>query len=258
MKMSAALPTRRHQFSGMLNIVRFNWPKYAAAIAVMGGALFMLLVVGDDPIVVAVSACAAVAAAGMMCVSLAVSHWVYDRSEIADWSFIPPLLADRPCTWTNVHSGFDETTVHLRRLFPGSQATVIDLFDARAMTERSIHRARRAYPPSRGALAAQPHSLPVASDSQNAVFMLFAAHEVRSLETRRQLFCEAFRVLAPGGRAVLVEHTRDLANGLAFGPGYWHFFPNRQWRWLVEQAGFTLRSESRITPLVRCYVLEKP
>lgn len=55
---------------------------------------------------------------------------------------------------------------------------------------------------------------------------------------------------------MLVEHVRDLANALAFGPGCLHFYSERTWQreWLA--AGFRCRQHFRITRFVRGFVLE--
>jgi hypothetical protein len=56
---------------------------------------------------------------------------------------------------------------------------------------------------------------------------------------------------------VVVEHLRDLANTLAFGPGALHFLPRREWLRLAAASGLALHDEARLTPFVRAFFLAR-
>jgi SAM-dependent methyltransferase len=72
---------------------------------------------------------------------------------------------------------------------------------------------------------------------------------------RAALFAELRRVCAPGGRVVIVEHLRDAANFLAFGPGFFHFLPRRVWT--EEPRGcLALVGELPLTPFLRAFCYE--
>jgi hypothetical protein len=72
---------------------------------------------------------------------------------------------------------------------------------------------------------------------------------------RVRWFAEARRCLASGGRVVLVEHLRDLANFAAFGPGFIHFHSAGTWRLAWESAGLRCFDDFRITPFLRVFIL---
>ncbi|HEY7575227.1 MAG TPA: methyltransferase domain-containing protein, partial [Thermoanaerobaculia bacterium] len=184
-------------------------------------------------------------------------HWVYDRSPLYRWTWIRELFPRVPRRWANLHVGLDESTRQLRGNFPGTRSVVLDLYDPADMTERSIRRARLWTPSRVPAARAAATSLPLADGTLDAAFLLFAAHELRSPAHRLDLFRELRRVLAPGGRLLLVEHRRDLANFLAFGPGVLHFLPSREWRRLAREGGFSSVREFRMTPFVAVTLLEE-
>lgn len=68
---------------------------------------------------------------------------------------------------------------------------------------------------------------------------------------------ELTRIVSPTGRVVLVEHLRDLAAALAFGPGLFHFRPRGEWMRLATLTGLTLERERPITPFVRVLVFRR-
>lgn len=163
----------------------------------------------------------------------------------------------------NLHSGFDESSGALAQLFPDAALDIYDFYDPTTMTEPSIARARRwqrQTDPGLQSLAqpVAPTALPTGDAAIDAIFLILAAHEVRDVDDRRRMFAEIKRSLLPGGRVVLVEHLRDLANFAVFGPQFVHFYARRTWLDLARGAGLSLVHEDRITPFVRLFVFEKP
>jgi SAM-dependent methyltransferase len=243
----------------MLQILRYNLPMYLAALA---GCLAVALAIALLPLPRPLAALAALGAAmGLLwsVSSLLASHYIYDRSPLSAWSWLSGLLPAPPRRWASLHAGLDETFGELERLFPNG-GTTLDVYDPREMTEPSIERARR-LAPTRAvvpATVADFRSLPFEDSSLDAVFLIFAAHELRRPESRLLFFREIARSLAPGGRVVLVEHLRDARNFLVFGPGFVHFLARREWLRLARESGLAVRQESRITPFVAVLVLERP
>ncbi len=254
--MSDAAVPRRGRYHGLMQILRYNLPTFARTGAAALAAILALLFVPMPPPVAAVVVTGVVVASIWSASSLLVSHWIYDRSPLNRWEWLAGLLPTPPRRWTSIHAGLDETSGALARIFPAQGGTVLDVHDPAEMTESSIARARR-LALDRSATPADLRSLPLPDASQDAVFVIFAAHELRRPESRLRLFQELARTLVPGGRIVLVEHLRDARNFLAFGPGAFHFLPRREWLRLAARADLAVREDLRVTPFVAVLALEK-
>jgi SAM-dependent methyltransferase len=241
---------------GARQIVRFNWPFYAAAAAVVVPGPLVVQQLPGGPAIHGVLYSAIALAAFWAVGSVVVSWVVYDRSRLMTGEWIREALGYRPRTWANIHAGFDELSPVLRARLRGSRGRILDIFDPRQTTEPSIARAGR-YSPAPDSEPVDFHRLPIATGTLDAVFLLLAAHELRAHEARCALFKEVHRVLKPVGRALVVEHLRDIPNLLAFGPGALHFLSRRTWTRCFEQAGFGIYDELTITPFVRVFVLRR-
>ena len=126
------------------------------------------------------------------------------------------------------------------------------------MTESSIARARKVRVAEPPAEQVDFSALPKRDGSLDTVFLLFAAHELRSATAREVFFAEISRILKPGGTVFLVEHLRDASNFFAFGPGFLHFLPGREWMRLFAHAGLVVSERFSITPFVAVFHLTKP
>jgi len=223
----------RGAWDGVLAIARFNWPWYLAALAVLAAAVTCLAIALPLP----VFAWFAAAAAGWFLVgSLAASHWIYDRSDLYRFHWLDRALA-RPYASRFVfcHTGFDECSALLAQKLPGKWR-VLDHHAPATMTEASLQRARQRQPQT----PAEPEAhdaWPIGDGGTDAVFAILTIHELREPAQLTAWFREAKRCLAPGGRVVLVEHARDLANFLAFGPGFRHFHAPHTWQRAWQAAG---------------------
>lgn len=248
---------RRGRFDGVRQIIQYNWSFYLA------GLLAILVGLGlvrwaHLPTWIHVGLWLGIVLAGWWWVaSLVASWWIYDLSELMSWTWLSRAI-DAPSvrSWVNVHAGLDESTVALQSVW-GSPHLVLDIFDATAMTEPSIHRARELAVNEVAPTVAGFRALPIVDGGVDLISVLFTAHELRAPTDRESFFGELNRILAAGGRLVIVEHVRDSANFGVFGPGFIHFMPDREWLRLAELGGFRVLQRVRKTPFVILYVFEK-
>ena len=250
----STIPMRR-PWQGVLQILELNWRSYAFTAAFVGVALIALPFL---PLPERLGVILGAAPAFFWLVSsLIVSHYVYDRFPLYDLNWIAHVLSRTPLRWINIHCGLDETSTLVAAIFPDASGQVIDIFDPRVMTETSINQARqvrRKAPPAR---TGRHDDLGFPANSFDAAFCIFTAHELRRHDQRVKLFEEIARVLVPGGELVLMEHSCDWRNLLAFGPGFLHFFSQRGWRKATTEAGLVLKAEFCMTPFVHVYILRR-
>jgi SAM-dependent methyltransferase len=243
----------RKRAEGVWNIVRFNWHFYAGA-----GLAALLPAVG----VGATSShpawrlglwFALVAVLLPTVISLLVSWYVYDVSGLYEFRWLPhPAVPQRV---VNIHAGFDETSALLRQRFPEAMLRVLDFYDPAEHTEVSIRRARAAVVPYPGTEAVRPDQLPLATASVDLVVVMLAAHEIRQPAQREAFLREVGRVLAPNGRAVVVEHLRDSANFMAYTIGFLHFYSRATWLAAFRAGGLRLEREQKLTRFISAFTL---
>jgi SAM-dependent methyltransferase len=245
------------RFAGVVKIIRFNMRFYVVSGALLAGVCFLFALKNLPTWLELIVLCVAAVVAFWTVSSLFVSWYIYDHAGVTRWQWLPRKIAASPHRWANIHAGLDESTSALRQLFPGSEGSVVDIYDAAEMTEPSIARARRIHPTSEPFGQGKYDDLPLLEKGYDAVFLLFAAHEIRASEHRTRLFRETARALREDGCVVLVEHLRDWKNFLAFGPGFFHFHSRRNWLRSIRDAGLVIELERPVTPFVECFVLRR-
>ncbi|TGE08476.1 methyltransferase domain-containing protein [Hymenobacter fodinae] len=244
----------RKPLQGVGNILRFNWHFYALAagsMVLVGASRYVWPAWGPWALLL-------LAAIGVTVgVSLLVSFYVYDVSNLYSLQWLPERLLAPAGTVVNIHAGFDETSALLQQRFESSPLVVLDFYDPQLHTEVSIRRARAAYAAYPGTQRVQTHALPLADNSADCVFLLLAAHEVRHPRQREAFLREVHRVLRPAGKLVVVEHLRDAANFAAYTVGFLHFYSRKTWQRAFAEAGLTLAEEKKITPFVSAFILKR-
>jgi SAM-dependent methyltransferase len=181
-------------------------------------------------------------------------HWIFDRSPFLRWAWLREL-GPPPTRWVHINAGLNETHAPIAAIFPATEGRDVEIFDPRSMTASALNRARKLE--ERASPQSPPSALPVDSGWADTVYVVLAAHEVREAGEREKLFLELRRILSPGGRLVLIEHPRNLAGALAFGPGVLHFLRVREWSRLAAIVDLRLEHTRDITPFVRVFVYER-
>jgi len=239
--------------AGVTKIARFNWPWYALAVAV---SVAGLLVIGSGALPkrwVALAVVGLVVADFWLMASLAVSHYVYDRSPVSRGGWLAGIEPARVRRVAVFHAGEDEASEAAIRCLPGARIDVFDFYDPAGVGSPSLERARALADTHARAIA--PDAIPLADGTLDLGLVVFAAHEIRRPESRTAFFRELARVVAPGGRIVVVEHLRDVWNFLAFGPGAFHFLSRETWVGGFASAGLAVLGERACTPFVRVFEL---
>ncbi len=247
------MATLRKPWTGILHIIRFNWPFYALA----AGAIFILLLVANTTINIPPGLIygAVWIVALPTLISLLVSWYVYDLSGLYLFNWL--VLPHPPKHILNLHAGFDETSVILHAKYPEASLTVMDFYNPAQHTEPSIERARKAYPPPDGTLRISTSQIPADAKTYNSIFLVFAAHEIRNHAERITFFKELRRVAADNATIHVVEHLRDLPNFIAYNIGFFHFFSAHTWLETFAASGLSLVSANTVNPFVKYYILQK-
>jgi len=231
--------TIRKPFQGITNIVRFNWHFYILALV-----LSLLLIWVHIILVYLILA--------GTCISLVVSWYIYDRSDLYTLNWLPDI---HPENVINIHAGFDETSALLAARYPKAKLAVFDFYDPKLHTEVSVKRARKAYPPYPGTKNIRTSNIP--SAKADVIFLLFSAHEIRNHKEREVFFTQLKYSLQPHGCIIVAEHLRDPLNFLAYNFGFFHFFSRNIWETTFAAAGLNISAESSITPFIATYTLTK-
>jgi SAM-dependent methyltransferase len=254
--MNEADKGRRGLLTGVSNIIRFNPGFYVVGgLTILAGSAGMWLVGRFMPDGILLGGWIALAIAGWwFCASLAVSFWIYDLSGLYRWDWLSRRLPRENAEILVAHAGFDEVTLSLRRRFPTWRVTPLDFHDATRMTEPSIRRARRRYPPLPDTILASLEAWPIDQPIECVLFSL-SAHEWRMPGERTALLRAASESLAPGGRIVLLEHLRDIRNFIAFGPGFLHFHSTTTWRNDWTNAGLECVDHFQVAGFLGGFVL---
>ena len=247
------METLRKPLQGLLNIVRFNWHFYVLSLAAI---LLLCTVSGCMPASLSRYAfLLAIAIFFPILLSLLTSLYVYDLSGLykLEWLTLPSRVG----TLVNVNAGFDETSALIAARYQPETLIALDFYHPDQHTEISLKRARKAYPAFPDTQAISTDYIPLENASVEVICLIFAAHEIRDTVERITFFQELHRILKPGGQLIVTEHLRDFPNFLAYNIGCLHFHAKRTWLNTFEKSGLRLLEETKFTPFISIFTLEK-
>jgi hypothetical protein len=236
-------------------VVSFNRHFFLLAVGASAGGFVALRFISSAPLRWLISFGIA-AAVYFMVASVVASYFIYDHSDLYKLRIWPARsFSAAPRNAVLVHAGYDPAADLVRRQFPEMCLHVLDFFGD--TSEPSIRRAHEMMPIPANEEHISAANWPIPAVSQDAVFALSAAHEIRQDELRGQFFHEAARVLRQHGRMVVIEQLRNFPNFLCFGPAAWHFLSRRTWLRSFAAGGLVLCDEFPLSPWMRVFVLER-
>lgn len=243
---------KRKSLQGVSNIIWFNRHFYLIALLVL--TVLFLLKNQFPPLIQILLNVGIVGAIFTLMVSLLVSYFVYDLSDLYQLKWIKN--ADNKKV-LNINAGFDETSDIIITKFPETDLTICDFYDPNKHPEISIKRARRAYPPSARTISVSTNQLPFSENTFDKTIVILSAHEIRNQDERAQFFKELNRVTKSSGQIFVTEHLRDLNNLMAYTIGVFHFYSRKSWLQTFKEADLIVTEEIKTTPFIITFVLDK-
>ncbi|GAO42508.1 class I SAM-dependent methyltransferase [Flavihumibacter petaseus] len=250
------MEAKRRPFQGVLNILSFNRHFYVYGLLSLGLLMLAIRLLPLTPPVMTTATWILLAAYTYgLVMPLLVSAYVYDFSGYYHFDWLQKEVEEPNAVGriVNINAGFDETSFILQRHFPKAEVTVFDFYNAKQHTEPAIVRARKVTQEFPDTARIATNAIPLGEEAADLVFLLSAAHEIRSNEEKARLLEECRRICKPGGKVIMVEHLRDFPNFLAFTIGFTHFFSRDTWKKAFTDAGFADMKETKFTPFMSVF-----
>ncbi len=243
---------KRRKFQGVVNILSFNRHFYVYGLLALVAICAIFLWFNWSNLVLWLIVIAFMYGLVM---PLIVSAYVYDFSGYYnfDWLKRVNLPTGNEQYILNINAGFDETSFIVNHKFPQANLKVFDFYNAAQHTEPAIIRARKVslvYPNTQQITS---NAIPIDNKTIDIIFLLSAAHEIRTHEEKVAFLKECYRLCKPTGKIIMVEHLRDFPNFVAFTIGFTHFFSKKAWTKAFTDAGFTSISETKFTPFMSIF-----
>ena len=239
----------RKPYQGVYNIVRFNWHFYVIAFFIITLLFYFKNIFGEGFQVFILLFATLIFVSILL--SLMVSYFVYDVSNLYQFKYLPDLNKKKVL---NITAGFDETSPILKNKFPEINLEICDFYNEKQHTEVSIKRARKAYPRIENTKTVSTGLLPFPNDHFDHSLAIFSAHEIRNDEERIKFFKEINRVTRSDGQIFVTEHLRDLYNFSAYNIGFFHFHSFETWLKTFSRSGLTIKD--KIKSLFKFYSIK--
>ncbi|WP_309640838.1 methyltransferase domain-containing protein [Flavobacterium sp.] len=243
---------KRRKFQGVLNILSFNRHFYLFGLGVLTLIITSHVLIKWSDMLFYITIAAFLYG---LIMPLIVSAYVYDFSGYYDFNWLKKIEFNDSDSMQilNINAGFDETSFIIKNNFPNSDLKVFDFYNPKKHTEPAIIRARKVSLVFPDTQQIKTNLIPLKDNSIDIIFLLSAAHEIRSQDEKIQFLKECHRLCKPNGKVIMVEHLRDFPNFLAFSVGFTHFFSRNVWKRAFESAGFSTFEESKFTPFMSIF-----
>jgi ubiquinone/menaquinone biosynthesis C-methylase UbiE len=243
---------KRRKFQGVLNILSFNRHFYVIGLIVLALSMLGLMFIEVSDFMISIVVAAFLYG---LIIPLVVSAYVYDFSGYYDFKWLKKfdLTDQKPKQIVNINAGFDETSFILKSNFPEATLKVFDFYNAKQHTEPAIVRARKVSMVYPDTSQIKSDEIPLDNQSVDLIFLLSAAHEIRTHKEKVVFLKECHRICKPSGKLITVEHLRDVPNFLAFTIGFTHFFSRKAWKKAFREAGFSSFEERKFTPFMSIF-----
>lgn len=242
----------RRKFQGVLNILSFNRHFYVIGLIVLATIITCFCLFNWSDLILWIIIVAFIY--GLL-MPLIISAYVYDFSVYYSFNWLKELETNtkEAKSIININAGFDETSFILKSHFTKADFQVFDFYNSDNHTEPAIIRARKVslvYPNTQQITTTK---IPLDDNAIDIVFLLSAAHEIRSHNERVDFLKECYRICKPNGKVIMVEHLRDVPNFFAFSIGFTHFFSKNTWKKSYMEAGFSSILEKKFTPFMSIF-----
>lgn len=251
-RQNGTMEITRRKFQGVLNILSFNKHFYvfgfiALAIIVISSFIFTWPFLLFWSVIIAFLY-------GLI-MPLIVSAYVYDFSGYYSFNWLKDFnfSDDENKQILNINAGFDETSFIIKSHFPKSNLQVFDFYNPEKHTEPAIIRARKVslvYPNTQ---QINTNKIPLEDNTVDIIFLLSAAHEIRTQAEKIEFLKECHRVCRTDSNVIMIEHLRDFPNFVAFSVGFTHFFSKITWEKAFKKAGFSSFAEKKFTPFMSIF-----
>jgi ubiquinone/menaquinone biosynthesis C-methylase UbiE len=243
---------KRRKFQGVLNILSFNRHFYVFGIIALILIIMSYFAFSWSSIFFWIVILAFLYG---LIMPLVISAYVYDFSGYYKFNWLKNFnLSDSEDKQIlNINAGFDETSFIIKNHFPKSNLQVFDFYSAEHHTEPAIIRARKVSLVYPNTVQINSNAIPLKDNSVDLIFLLSAAHEIRSQNEKIIFLKECHRVCKSNANIIMIEHLRDFPNFLAFSVGFTHFFSKKTWRNAVNKAGFKTFTEQKFTPFMSIF-----
>ena len=114
----------RTSYQGVTNIIRFNPGMFiTAGVLIVLGIIAVSITTGWLQFLIFISLLAAIAS---LTISLVVSHWIYDKTDLYSLTSLEKCNPIENENWLTINAGFDEITPTLKNQFPDINLRSLD------------------------------------------------------------------------------------------------------------------------------------